>query len=46
MQPQCGCPYPVKDALAALKRSREGHLALRLDREKRGGNGVQGIIKI
>ena len=40
------CPYPVKDALAALKRSREGHLALRLDREKRGGNGVRGIIKI
>ena len=36
------CPYPVKDVLAPLKRPREGHLALRLDREKRRGNGVRG----
>ena len=36
------CPYPVKDVLAPLKRPREGHLALHLDREKRRGNGVRG----
>ena len=39
------CPYLVKNVLVPLKRYREGHLALRLDRESVGEMEYEELLK-